>query len=201
MRSRPYDVVLLPEAVISQKALKVSKIFEPRGVLFTLDEKSFFSHLSLYMLQLDGTGVKTVSERLAVLASDEKVIAIDAISYNYEKEYIDVEYYRTPELVTLQNKVVELLNPIRDGLREKDQERLNSVTGEELQNILLYGYRSIGNQFNPHLTFSRFILEQKEIINELPDKTTFSGKYEYLALFEMGENGTCTKLVNSWKLK
>ncbi len=201
MQSKPYDVVLLPEAGLNENAIKLSKKLEPLGVRFTLSHETFVPHISLYMLQLNEIGLEKTLDLLGTIASETNTIQMIAHEYHYESEYLDVEYVKSPEIVALQEKVIEILNPIRDGLREKDKVRLTTTTGETLSNVMKYGYRSVGNLFSPHLTFTRFKTEQEKILNSLPPKETFNGNYPLLGIYEWGENGTCIKEVNTWKLQ
>lgn len=199
-KSRPYDVVLVPEASLSHEAIRLGDTLKERGTYFTLDRTSFYPHLSLYMLQLDEAGLEEALKRLAALETETKPVQASADHYHYSYDYLDVEYAKSEELTALQQKVIEALNPVRDGLRENDKARLETATGEERSNILEYGYRSVGNQFKPHLTFTRFTSDQKEVIPSLPLPQTFDGTYDALGIFEMGEHGTCARLVKAWDL-
>lgn len=200
MSSKPYDVVLIPEDSITQEAVKISKLCEPRGVLFTLDEKNLFSHISFYMLQLSDEGLEESLERLSAIAKETSAVNVVADHYNLENNYLDVEYVKTMEISLLQGRIIKELNPMRCGLRGKDKERLITIQGKERVNILRYGYRSVGDQFHPHLTFTRFKDDQTDIVSKLPPKTIFNGSFPTLGLFEMGDNGTCVHLTKSWPL-
>lgn len=200
MSSEPYDVVLLPNSDISQKALGLSLDLEKHGTYFTLNDKDHFPHLSLYMLQLDDAGLSKALDLLSGLADVSRSINATADHYHYSHDYLDVEYVKTAELNDLQENIIEKLNPIRDGLRERDKERLATTTGKERDNILKYGYRSVGNQFAPHLTFTRFKTNQSEVIETLPPPDTFSGTFSSLGIFRMGDHGTCISSVRIWSL-
>jgi 2'-5' RNA ligase len=201
MTSNPYDVVLLPDQEIAKKAMELSSSVSKHGTFFTLDGKNYFPHLSLYMIQLTESGLQESRELLSVIASSTNALTATACQYHYSHEYLDVEYVKTKEMEELQKNIIERLNPLRDGLRERDKERIKTASGEELDNILKYGYRSIGSQFAPHLTFTRFKDSNSEILSELPDPSIFNGQYSSLGIFKMGDHGTCAEPVQSWKLK
>lgn len=198
MNSKAYDIVLVPGKRLSNEAIKLSQKLKSYGSYFTLDNKSFFPHVSLYMLQLSGDSLDDVVQILEKIAGECRVIEATANKYHYESEYVDIEYARTNEFSELQDKIIKKLNPVRDGLRDKDKIRLKSAVGEEKENIQKYGYRSVGNQFHPHLTFTRFTNDQKDILQILPPRTIFNGKYETIGLYEMGDNGTCIREVEKW---
>jgi hypothetical protein len=201
MQSKPYDVVLIPAKNISEQAIHTSVSIKHLGVYFTLDIATYFPHISIYMLQLNKQGLAKSLELLAKIANNTNLITIHANHYNYENNYIDIEYTPTKEIKNLQTEVVEVLNPIRDGLREKEATRIASTTGDYRKNLERYGYRYIGDRFSPHLTFTRFTKNQKQVLDLMPRKETWDGVYPTLGLFEMGDNGTCIHKVKTWNLE
>lgn len=198
MNSKAYDIVLVPEKRLSDEAIKLSQKLKAYGTHFTLDNNSFFPHVSLYMLQLNNDNLDEVARILEKIAGGSVVIEATTNRYHYENEYVDIEYVRTKEFSELQDRIIKKLNPVRDGLRDIDEKRLESVGGEEKENIQKYGYRSVGNQFHPHLTFTRFSSDQQDVLQILPSQTIFNGKYEAIGLYEMGDNGTCVREVKQW---
>jgi|SRR3989344_1873330 len=201
MPSGPYDVVLCPDQELSQRTLELSTGLSEAGTYFTLNQKTHNPHLSLYMLQLDEEGLSEALSLLSGIAAETQTVTAVARHYHYSHDYLDVEYVKSDALSNLQERIIQSLNSVRDGLREKDAERLATATGEERENILKYGYRSVGNQFAPHLTFTRFTDDQSGIISTLPSPDTFNGRYSSLGIFKMGEHGTCIEPVNSWQLQ
>lgn len=201
MQSKPYDVVLIPEQEVADSAIKLSAELKVLDTHFVLDNKNFFPHISLYMLQLNERGLKETLDFLSTVAVKNKILEAKVFNYHYENDYLDIEYIKSKDFITLQKQIINGLNPIRDGLRERDKERLADATGETRENILKYGYRSVGNLFNPHLTFTRFKNNQESVIKTLPPKETFNSIYPSLGLFEMGDNGTCVKRVSTWELQ
>ena|SRR3989344_5967750 len=200
MNSKPYDIVLLPDIKITKESLRLSNSLKNHGVYFTLNNQSYFSHVSIYMLQLSDDGLKKAINFLTEFSKTINNIEAIAHSFNYTDGYFDLEYLKTDEISKLQEKIISELNPVRDGLREKDKQRLASADDETKANITEYGFRSVGKLFYPHLTFTRFKNDQKSILDELPSKEEFGGKFVGLGIFEIGDNGTCVKLVKKWKL-
>lgn len=200
MNSKAYDVVLIPNSHIEKVAIDLSRALKEKGVYFALDGKKYFPHLSLYMLQIADEQMAEAFRAVSVVVGDLKPILVNSSHYHYENDYLDVEYHKTEDMIVAQMNVINALNMVRDGLREKDKARLATSTGKELANLLTYGYRAIGEAFHPHLTFTRFTAPQEYILLDLPQKTIFDGIYDRLGIFEMGENGTCVREVKTWKL-
>jgi len=201
MESKSYDVVLLPEENLSDLAISTSEDLAQYGTYFTLGRDKYFPHLSLYMLQLSQEGLSRTLELLKEIANNTNLLNVEIKHYHYSHHYLDVEYIKTEALGDIQNVVLDSLNPIRSGLRKKDEARLKTAEGDERTNILDFGYRSVGDMFAPHLTFTRFVENQSEIISELPKIESFNGSFNALAIFEMGDHGTCAKEVARFDLR
>lgn len=201
MNSIPCNIVLLPTTDLAQKAIQSSQKLEQFGSLFTLKDGAYFPHASLYMTQLKTADLDTVKELLAHIAAQASAFDLSAVHYYQAHGYIDVEYNRTALLDQLQIDVIEAINPIRDGMREKDTVRMRTATDIVLENFQKYGYPNVGELFRPHMTLTRFSDgESKEVIDVLPPVSDFGGQFVKLGLFEMGDNGTCIRKISEFEL-
>jgi hypothetical protein len=200
MNSVPCSIVLLPNSDIAQKAITVSQQLAQLDSLFTLKDGEYFPHASLYMTQLKVADLDSVKERLAAIAGQVSPFDLTAVRYYQTQGFIDVEYQRTSTLDDLQMKVVGAINPIRDGMHEKDKVRMQTATGRARENFEKYGYPNIGELFRPHVTLTRFPEVEPKDGLELPPIETFSGRFTKLGLFEMGNNGTCVRKIAEFEL-
>lgn len=196
MTSIPCDIVILPTPDIAQKAIAASEQLQKFGTLFTLNEKiGPFPHISLYMTQISTDHLDEAAGLLEAIASHAQSLNLTSKKYVQAENYIDADYERNSDIADLQMTVVNTINPIRDGMREKDRARVLTSTGKVRENLEKYGYRSVGELYRPHITFARFSDEQPAATETLPNPATFSGKFVRLGLFEMGDHGTCTRLI------
>lgn len=200
MSSRPYDIALVPERDLAERAIQLSTDLTTLGSYYILDGKNFFPHLTLYMVQLNDDGLSKAIDILRSIASETKALKLIAGHYNYEHDYLDIEYIKTDAVAALQDRAIGALNPIRDGMREKDRLRLNTADGKARANLLAYGHRSVGPLFYPHLTMTRFTGNQESSLRSLPSKESFNGIFPSLGIFEMGDHGACTKSIATWPL-
>ncbi len=203
--SLPCDIVLLPSIELANKAIEASKATNKYESFFTLEDGKFYPHMSLYMFQLDETDISKVEEVLTRIANDTKVITAKATTYSlgtgFGVGYVDPEYEVTEGLSSLQDKVVEAVNPIRAGMRESDIKKMQDAEGIKLENLQKYGYPAIGELFRPHITLTRLKEHNPKVLELLPqDVTSFSGVFDRLGLFEMGENGTCIRKIAEFPL-
>lgn len=200
MASIPCDVVILPNDQLATKAIQASKTLEPYGNRFTLEQGKYYPHSSLFMLQLKVSDLEQVKTALSKIAIENKKLSLTAKRYYQAEAYIDVEYQRSTQIDDLQNTIVATLNPIRDGMREKDKARMLEATGLAYDNFKQYGYKYIGDLFRPHITFTRFEEQQPEAEKALPELSHYDGTFTRIGLFEMGDNGTCIREIGTWEL-
>jgi hypothetical protein len=201
MASAPYDIVLLPEPSLAAKAIRTSQELQPMGTEFVLGTEQCLPHLSLYMTQLKTEDLPEVSKRLARIAQQTKQLQLAADEYVQEEGYIDASYARVPEIEQLQQAVLDAINPIRDGMRTKDEARLKAATGPTRANLEQYGYRGVGELFRPHLSFTRFTNRLPIPLEDMGAPSAFSGTFVALALCEMGDNGTCLHKIQEFPLQ
>lgn len=198
------NVVLLPSTDLANKAIVASGALSKYHSLFTLHDGVLYPHLSLYMVRLDDEYIERVSQLLGDVAENTHRITAVAKGYSigkgYGAGYIDAEYQVSPELRAVQELILRAVNPLRSGMRENDIAKLQDARGVKLANLEKYGYSAIGELFRPHITFTRLPIYNPAALEVLPDVSEFSGVYESLGLFELGDHGTCTRKIATFPL-
>lgn len=201
MKSIPCDIVLIPDEILTNKALSASKLLSDHDPLFTLEIGKFYPHMSLYMFQLEELDISKVEDVLFKIAGQTHAVSGKATRYYLGEGqgvgYVDPEYEASEILQSMQQKLVEAVNPIRAGMRESDIAKMQDATGLKLENLQKYGYPAVGELFRPHITLTRLKEHRAEVLELLPDITTFNGSFVRLGLFEMGSNGTCIRLIKT----
>lgn len=197
----PCNIVLLPSLELAQRAIAFSEQLAEYGTVSTLHANGPVPHASLYMTQLKVADMERIKEILADIAARTPVFDLAANGYWLEARYFDADYKRTGELADLQMEIIDAINPIRDGMREKDKARLSTTEGLVRENLEKYGYRGVGEMFRPHMTLTRFTDEELALdAIEKPDAHSFDGVFDRIGLFEMGDNGTCVRRIAEFNL-
>lgn len=196
----PCNIVLLPSAEQSQLAIQASQKLAEQNTLFTLDDKDFYAHASLYMFQMSVADQDKCVAALQQLAERTKTQHLEQDGYFYQnsghgKGYVDVNYARNEQVDSLQEQVISVFNELRYGMRESDKQKMLDATGVKLENLQKYGYPSVGELFRPHITLTKFPVETEPDLSVLPDSTIFDGVFTRIGLFEMGLNGTCIRKI------
>jgi 2'-5' RNA ligase len=201
-----YDVVLLPSPYVRQKSVFTSESLSNRhNTDFTLKEDKFEPHMSLYMAEFNQLSKWRAKQKLAKIAKNTDPISLTADRYghNLQEGMFEVFYDKTPSITALQSDVTEKISPLRsrkwpvlNPVGHVLDEWVPRMEGEAKNNLEKYGYEEIGGLFNPHITFTRFTQRDLQTdLQKLADLPEFDDTFSKLALYEMGENGTCTKPV------
>lgn len=201
MRSSDYNIVLLPESELADKAIRASRELEPLETKFTLGTEANFPHLSLFFVMLDEAGLAEAETRLREIAASAPRISLEANKYSQSHGYISIDYSRTNELDQLQAKVLDAINPLKSGLRANAKKHLQTASGAERQTLEQYGYANVGELFRPHITITRFESREPIPLEDMLAPPHFDGKFVRLALCKLGPNGTCTQKLKEFHLQ
>jgi hypothetical protein len=201
MESKPCNIVLLPNSELTAKIISISETLRLHGTLFTLKNGSFYPHMSLYMFELKNNDYQSVQDVLQEISTTQSEYNLAAVKYDQKMSFIDAEYEVTSELLSLQDLIISKINPIRNGMREKDKQRMEQADGLKRDYFKKYGYPNVKELFRPHVTFTRFSQERLFDVDQLPKISTFNGAFNKLGFFESGDNGTCIRLISSYDLK
>lgn len=194
--SLPCNIVILPSTDLAQKAIHVSQqLAQDYPTFFTLKDGEYYPHITLYMTQLKVADLERAQLLLTDVANHAQSFTLQADRYELNFGYFDANYERPAALEALQMAVIDAINPIRDGMREKDKQHLLEASGVERENLQKYGYRGVGELFRPHVTLTRITDDQPVDTSILPDPEDFSGQFTHLGIFEMGDNGTCVRKI------
>ena len=201
MKSKSFNIVIYPPKNISKKAINVSKTLKKKGGLFVLDGKNYFPHITIYMTEFPVKHISKIRKTLRELAAKTKPFRATSLKYRQSEDgYIDIDYRKSREMKELQKKIVFLLNPLREGLlRPKDKARMSELSKVQQRNIMRYGYRSVGKEFFPHLTFTKLEKFDKLALSKI-EKSNFSFDIDKIGLFYLGDYGTCRKLIEIFDL-
>jgi len=201
----PCDIVLLPAQDQAELAVRASQALSPQGSLFTLDNHDFYAHASLYMFQMDIENQEKCISALRQLAAQTAVQQLKQDGYFYQdtghgKGYVDVAFERNNVVDSLQERAIATFNSLRAGMRESDKAKMADASGVKLVNLQKYGYPAAGELFRPHITLTKFPVELTPDLSGLPSVEAFSGIFDRVGLFEMGQNGTCIRKIAEFSL-
>lgn len=203
-----YDFVLLPPTHVAARSVHVSRQLAPLGSFILHEDAAAIPHLSLYMSTLGVQALAEAVRRLARIGTSSPTLPLVATRYAQMPDgFVEVQYAVTPELAQLQQRLLDAINPVRDGCPEttpggmSTADAMRRATGEERCNYERWGYPECGSEFRPHISFTRLTALQCQVdLGRLPPAEEFSGVFCRLALCSMGFHGTCTGVVTEIEL-
>ncbi len=202
------NTVLIPEDKVQDNLVKLAKkIGINEKCLFHIDNNKFFSHITLYSPEYPTsnfekvvTCVREISKR-----TEKTVLEFDGFVAKYG--YLVMGFKKSKAINNLHKLVLQKLNPLREGrIREKYEKEIKDgkYTKEEVNNIKKYSYHHVLESYYPHLTLARFETDEiaqkvksKLLEKIIPRNITFP----YIAVSEMGSNGTCTNILQKFELR
>jgi|CXWK01.1.fsa_nt_gi 2'-5' RNA ligase len=199
MESKSFNVVICPPKEISQKSTEISSCLRDEGGLFVLDNKNYYPHISIYMTEFPVKNIPEIRKILREFSTTVKPFRLMSLEYRQSKDgFIDVDYIKSNEVVDLQNKIISLLNPLREGLiRPKDKARLSEMGENQQSNINQYGYRGVGLDFFPHITFTKLDKFSDSALQKIK-RDDFSFDVGQLGFFYLGDYGTCVEQIETF---
>lgn len=200
--SKPLLIGIAIPKRLAKEVGKLSSILKKHGGLYTVYDRNYIAHITLYAAEFPVQNMVKVKDALRTVIHCEKALSLQSNIYRQNKfGYVDIAYTNSAALRTLQHKIVEVLNPLREGLLTKNaQEYLPMVSKIQKHNFLTYGYDYVGKNFIPHLTLSKLTEFDAGALADL-ERGNFSFLVNKICIFELGKYNTCKKSVACFHLK
>ena len=196
MSYRRYDIVIIPPQEIAEQAIALSQALQPLGTFFVLDGQQFHPHLSLYHIPLEETSPASVTAALEKLAAMIEPFTLTQDTYYPDQGvWIGVRYVADKPVLDLHTNVIDATKEYRvieDDTRYKA--RWSEMSQKERENLKACGWAHAYTLYSPHLTFTRLRQPYADVLAHLPQRE-FSFRVDHIGLYELGENGTCVRLI------
>lgn len=190
---------------VSEAIIDLSQRFNKDPMLYPIiDGVDFYPHVTIYFADFPNRNFEKIIETTKKLVRDIQRQKLIFKELTASRRYIDVEFEKSKSLQQIHETALKAINPFRKGyLREKykDESYLERCNETEKENIVKYGYRNAMSLYRPHITITRFetVLQVKEAMNKIKwDIPEF--EVDTLAVYEMGEHGTCKRELESFQL-
>ncbi len=191
---------------VAERAIALSRgISQNNEESFVLDSIQFHPHITIYSPEYPGKNLDKVLEKTAEIARNTEKVNLISKGISSGQGFISVKFDYTPELKKIHEEVVLKLNPLREEhLRKKytaDDYKMR-FTSEQQKNIKEYGYPNSMSLYFPHLTVVRLKDELlAETISEEIRWDISEFIVDKIAIYKMGEHGTCRELVKEISLR
>ncbi len=202
--STTLNIAILPSNDIAIEAIEMSKkVANEVGSEFILDQSRFLPHITVYQAQYPNKNVEILRKLVQDLSSGESFeINLDAVEISYET-FLFWKCEKTDILRELQAKAIEKANPLREGLVPAQLANVTGLSEGDKYDAKTFGALLIGPRYEPHITITR--LKRKEdaekAIRVLGSSRKLSFKPKALILGHLGQHGTVTGIIESFRFK
>lgn len=199
------DIVLKPSVEAGEKVIGLSReLGERYENEFVLDGNNFFPHITVYAPVFPEKIIEKIIEALEKLAKKFKVFEMRYLKITPNQGWIGVEFECTDEIMSFHIAVVNEMNLFREGhnLPEfEEADKRAKLSSEKIDNIDKYGFPGSMALYHPHLTIIRLkdFDEADRVAKEI-EWGISDFKSDTVAIYKMGEHGTCIELVKEFKL-
>ncbi|MBI4600199.1 2'-5' RNA ligase family protein [Candidatus Uhrbacteria bacterium] len=195
-------VFVVPENIVDTAIALSNKLGGRDDAYFTLGKNQCQPHITLYAPEYPESARNEVLKVVDGVTAHWSTIQCRIVGANSGQGYIGLEVEKTPEIQQLHEECVFRLNPLREGrLREKyAQDYRMQFSDEKIKNIETYGYPNAMSLYHPHLTVIRLKDEQRAPDVAQTIQWTYAFNVTALAVYEMGDHGTCQKLIKEFQL-
>ncbi len=191
-----YDVVVIPPSDIARQTVALSRALTPLGTFFTVDGTTLQPHISLYHVPLAESSLSTVVSTLGAVLRTTKPFPLEQETYYPDQGvWVGVRYVASKPILDLHTTIIDAIKEYRvieDDTRYA--ERWPEMNPEERKNLKVCGWAHAYTRYSPHITFTKLREPRAGILDHLLQQE-FSFVADHIGLYELGENGTCVRLI------
>lgn len=205
MKTKTLNIAILPSEKIIEQAIEMSqKISDEVGSRFVLNSSLLIPHITVYQARYPSENIDKLRNITKILASERELfkITLEKISVSHET-FLFWNCEENQLLQDLQNKVVELANPLRKGLIPDSLTDVTGLSEGDRYDVEHFGALLIGPRYEQHITITRLNKESdtEKAIQALSGYRKIIFKPKGLFLGYLGEHGTVTKIIENFPFR
>ncbi len=197
------NIVLLPDASTQKVAIELSrKLAGQYPTEFELNQTNILPHVTIYQADFPESNLEKIKSAIDKISSHTKKFDITLSTFSFLSNFIFWNVVISDEIKSLHEKIVEELNPLRNGIVKKELLEVKDFYPGDQSDIRKYGSLLIGPNYLPHLTITCFkkTSNEKQILDLFNGQEKISFTIDKLHLGILGQFGTVNKIIHSWKL-
>lgn len=203
--STTFNTAIIPPDDVSIQAIEMSKkVAEGVESEFVLNLDRLLPHITVYQAKYPNKNIEKLKNIVRKLSSEQELfeVKLDVITVFYGT-FLFWNCGKTDALQDLHQKVVRLANPLRDGLIPEQLANRRGLNEGDRYDIKTFGALLIGPRYKPHITITRLKRQDdaEKAIRILGDSKSLYFKPKALILGYLGEHGTVTGIVESFRFK
>ena len=197
----PRNIVLLFDESLTEKFINLSnQINQMVPSKVVLNRNDMLPHLTIYGTRFPQKNLKRLQQWLKGLIKDVVPFSLHFHSKNVTAGTVFIDAELTRELYQLHEKLVDGLNPLREGAYDEKELELPGLTDGMKRSLLTYGMLLAKEEYRPHVTVARPFDSQRceEALSILPEKIDLRTEVNAVSLVETGPSGTCKRVLRTF---
>lgn len=196
-------VVTFNEDIASQFISWSKKINKLTPSKVVLNKTDMLSHMTLYTTNYPKRNLNQVSSKLEKISNETLSFPLSFNGKSVLLGTIFIDAVLTQSLYELHEKIVNTLNPLREGNFDEKERELPGFNDNMEYSLTHYGMWSAKKLYVPHVSVARPFdgNECKTALSLLPENIDISTTIESISFVERGQNGTCKNILKTFPLK
>ena len=196
MEYKRYDIVVLPPPSVAAQVIAHSQMLATRDSFFVLDGEMLYPHLSLYHVPLSDAVLSDVIDALTCVAAETRAFPLKQETYYPDRGvWVGVRYASDKSILDLHAAIIAAVKDFR--IVEDDARymaRWSELSHRQRVNLKECGWKDAYTLYSPHMSFTKLKQPRAGVLADLTEHD-LSFLVDHIALCELGDNGTCVKIV------
>jgi 2'-5' RNA ligase len=194
------NVCILPTTSVADECISLASSLESDATIFVLDGKKAFPHMTVYMGRFPESAIAEVLQAAKTAIETNAAVFCEQSGYFLTAgRYVEVSYKKTPELMTLHERLLDALKPFRYSPGSPIEESYFApYIADQQNNAEATGYDLAYDLYRPHITLARYKEGQAPaVVPEFPS-TELSFTPSEIALYKADDNGAVYELIENF---
>lgn len=198
------NIVFIPPKEVANYSIGLCKKMKVNEVSFLLDGINNLPHITIYQLAIPENNLERLVEKLDQITKNFSAQKFIFTDFQEHTGFLGASFKLTESIKRVQEEIVEQITELREGrnILEVNDPAVEDWPENHKRVVVRYGFDNLFDFYNPHITITR--LPDFEKAQNLARKLSWpfaEFESDAIGLYELGEFGTCNKLIREFKLR
>lgn len=188
---------------VKEKAITLSReIGDNNKAFFVLEGVNFHPHITIYSPRFSESKIEEVVKIIKEIAERTHKTEMVLKEIGSRQGFVSLRFDNSPAIKKLHEEILFKLNPLRENEKIDESDYHAFFGAEQQKSVEKYGYPHALDIYSPHMTIIR--LEDASLAENLSKSIKWDIPgfiVDKLAIYKMGEHGTCREIIREFNLK
>ena len=194
------------DQLLDQMGELLTGLDERYEVKYIADNKNSIPHITLYQNIFPAKKLKEIEQLLSDIAGNTSEFTLRFNRLIHNRSTIWAGFERTPELISLHQRITEEVQPLRDGLVEEqfkeDHPVFLALPEQKKEMLAKWGHPYVMDAFDPHISLLKLV--DRELVYVVLRRINWNLMkipVAKIAIYKGGEEGICKELLSEFDLQ